>query len=781
MVSKQYPGITRFLAVSLALLITVRAGACGWGDDYETLRLAFFKADTPGMEKFKPAYYTEHYLNTDVIQSGVDRLRNCAEWQHKLGEGVLTDDIYQIQYNTPPEEFRKQYDAKQLKTHFKGNTFIKALLRTENKAYLQYLIFAKEMEYEGGSSQTSWESWEEEGPHNYWDSNEDTIVDYSRFVSVEKRLAACKDRFLEERYAFMLIRYGRKDNVVPLYNRYFENSTTTTVLKSWALLFRAYAANDKAEQNYYLSRCFDLCDEKIISVLQRYNLEEKNNTLKLAKNDHERAVIIAIHAMRDPGPVFNAIKEVNRLAPGSEYVNLLIGREVNKFEDWLFYAQMKNNAPEAYSETWEGDSYMDARAKNYRKDIKYLRSFRKYLIELYDRAAVGNNRDFMAAALAHLSFMDDNIQDGYKYASAISDNAKPSIQVQKYTELALVNVKQNDITTPEVKQQLYNAFTKIQEIAITDSSYNKSLFTLLTLLAAEYNKKEDIATANLLFLKADIYKYTDYGYNPISTEKFSYTYLGYLDKYAKSSDVDNLITLIDKKNKTPFEKFMCEGTTTVREYYLDFKGRQAFRENNLKLAYETLKQIPDTLARDILIYAEDESIDPFFPAILDYGRPAVRNQKKFSKLSFIKEVTDLENKIDANSYIRLGHAYYNTSYRGNAWFMNTYYQGSVGREVTFGSLFTNKKQYSSGNYTHLTLAHNYYMKAFKAATNNEQRAMAVLMLHACERNSDYTQNYPWEEKVVYKPTRWVKDFYGKYNSTATFKRYSCPDLEYYLR
>ena len=739
MVSKQYPAITRFLAVSLALLITVQAGACGWGDDYETLRLAFFKADTPGMEKFKPAYYTEHYLNTDIIQSDADRLRNCAEWQHKLGKGVLTDDIYQIQYNTPPEEFRKQYDAKQLKSYFKGNTFIKALLRAENKAYLQYLIFAKEMEYEGGSSQTSWESWDDEGPRNYWDSNEDTIVDYSRFVPIEKRLAACKDRFLEERYAFMLIRYGRKDNVVPLYNRYFENSTTTTVLKSWAMLFRAYAANDKAEQNYYLSRCFDLCDEKVISVLQGYNLEEKNNTLKLAKNDHERAVIIAIHAMRDPGPVFNAIKEVNRLAPGSEY------------------------------------------AKNYRKDIKYLRSFRKYLIELYGRAAVGNNQDFMAAALAHLSFMDDDIQDGYKYASAISDNAKPSIQVQKYTELALVNVKQNDITTPEVKQQLYNAFTKIQGIAITDSSYNKSLYTLLTLLAAEYNKKGDIATANLLFLKADTYKYTDYGYNPISTEKFSYTYLGYLDKYAKSSDVDNLIALIDKKNKTPFEKFICKGTTTVREYYLDFKGRQAFRENNLKLAYETFKQIPDTIAKEILIYAEDDSIDPFFPAILDYGRPAVKNQKTFSKLSFIKEITDLENKTDAKSYLRLGHAYYNTSYRGNAWFMSTYYQGSVGREVTFGSLLTNKKQYSSGNYAQLTLAHNYYMKAFKAATNNEQRAMAVLMLHTCERYYNYRQNYSLEEKRIYKPTRWVKDFYGKYSNTATFKRYSCPDLEYYLK
>ncbi len=226
MAQKKYQVITRFLAVSLALLITIQAGACGWGDDYETLRLAFFKAETKGMRKYKPAYYTEHYLNTDVITSDEDRWRNCAEWQRRLGNRVTAKDIFKIQYETSPEDFREKYDAKLLDTFFKGNTFIKALIKPENKPLLEYLVFAKQMEYEGGTSATAWESWDDEEPRDYWDRNgreTDTITDnYSRFIPVEKRLASCSDRFLQERYAFMLIRYGNKDKVITLYNKYFE-------------------------------------------------------------------------------------------------------------------------------------------------------------------------------------------------------------------------------------------------------------------------------------------------------------------------------------------------------------------------------------------------------------------------------------------------------------------------------------------------------------------------------------------------------------------------------
>lgn len=786
MALKQFPVITRFLAVSLALLITVEAVACGWGDDYETLRLAVFKSATPAMEKFSPFYYSEHYFNEYEIKDTQDRHRNCVEWRARLGSDVNQDDIYKIQYATKPERFQTAYKEGTLQETFTGNTFIKALLKPVNKPLLEYFLFAKEMEYEGNPQDSNWESWDDTAPRNYWDRPEDTTgVDVKALLPIEKRLDACKDTFLQQRYAFMLIRYGRVDNVKTLYNKYFADKNVNSVTKGWAMLFYAHATEDKAEQNYWLSKCFDLCNEKVIAVAQWYNREAQQQTLKLAKNDHERAVILTIDAMRNPGPVFEQIKEVSRLSPGSSYVNLLISREINKFEDWLFAVQMEGNSPDVYTDVWDDqDSYTVARKKNYLKDMAYLRRFREYLISVYGKTSAGTNRDFLASAIAHLSFMGDFTEEGYKYATAISATAPESVLVQKYTELALIALKQKDISEHSTKQQLYIALKNLDGLAIKDEAYLKSLYTLLRLMAAAYNKKGDIATASLLFNASQSYKGSlELSYFS-NKEPYGYDFVAYLDQYATLRDVDNLIALIDKKNKTSFEEFLCRSSLTYKACYLDFKGTLAFRQDKLTEAYEAFAQVPDSSAYKMLPYGYEvgaDSINPFYPRVLDYAIKPAEVGHRFTKKAFVKEMLRLKTKTDADSYLKLGHAYYNTGYLGNAWFMCTYYQGNEYWQVEYGSLTKNKQKYGNGNYANLTTARLYYLKAYNVATNNEQRALASLMLHVCERSFDYTSDFSWSDKKSFKPTNWVKQFYGTYATTKTFKQYSCPDLEMYLK
>lgn len=786
MALKQFPVITRFLAVSLALLITVEAVACPWGDDEETLRLAVFKSATPAMEKFTPFYYSEHYLNEYEIKDNQDRKRNCAEWNERLGGNVNEDDIYEIQYCTKPENFQTAYKEGTLSKTFEGNSFIKALLLPSNKALLEYFAFAKEMEYEGNPQDSRWESWDDRAPKNYWDKPEDTTgVDENTLLPIEKRLATCKDMFLQQRYAFMLIRYGRQDNAKPLYNTYFANENVKSVTKAWAMLFYAYNCKDKAEQNYWLSKCFDLCNEKVIAVAQWYNHDAQQQTLKLAKNNHERAVIITLDAIRNPGPAFGQIKEINRLDPGSSYFNLLISREVNKFEDWLFPVQMEGNSPDVYTDIWnEQDSYTSIRKKNYRKDMAYLRRFREYLIEVYNKTPAGANQDYLASAIAHLSFMADLNEEGYKYASAISARAPKSVLVQKYVELALISLKQEDITTDATKQELYVALEQVEKMAKDDETYLKSLSTLLRLTAAAYNNKGDMATASLLFNAAQMYKGSEEWHYFPNEEPYSYGFVAYLDQYATLKDVDNLLKLIDKKNKTPFEKFISSGTLTYKACYLNFKGTLAFRQDKLAEAYEAFAQVPDSSAYKMLPYSDEsgaDSINPFYPRVLDYAIKSAEVGHNFTKKAFLKEMLRLKTKADADSYLKLGHAYYNAGYLGNAWFMCTYYQGNEYWQVDFGSLTKNKRKYSNGNYANLTTAKAYYLKAYNVATNNEQRALATLMLHVCERSIDYTGDFYWAEKQAHKPTKWVKQFYGRYANTKIFEQYNCPGLEMYLK
>lgn len=766
------------MALSLAVLYSSTASACGWGDDAETLRLAFFRAEARGMGKFSPFYYSEHYFNQYEIYSTQDRWRNCREWQQKLGTSVSLEHIYELQYKTDPEKFQLAYETRTLETAFKGNSFIKSMLSAKNKPLLEYFAFAKEMEYYQNPQNSKWESWDDTGQRDYWDMNEPQSVSLE---NIEKKLAQQNDRFLQQRYAFMLIRYGNPMNIIKLYDQYFANDGNRTVLQAWALLFRGYATKDKAEQNYYLSRAFDLCDEKVIAVMQWYNHDETEGALAFAKNDHEKAVILAIRAMRSPGPALEEIKRINSLSPGSNYVNMLLGREINKLENWIFTPEMMSAGPEAGSEYAWSQEYIKARKENLQKDMAYLRELKAYIKEISTKGPQDN--DYLMSCLAHLCFMDDDIEGGYKYAHAIGNDAPASIKAQKAIELALVVSKQRSLSDTAVQQQFYDAFQQLYGLAGQDESYGKSLYSLLKVLSAEYNKAGDMATAGLLFQKAENFKYsTDgYGWND-DLELPDYEKIAYFDRLATLNDMDNVVNIVGTKNKSPFHRFICEGTTTDVNFYLDLKGAIALRQNNLQLAYDVYKKIPDAYYEKQYPYSGYLASDPFYPDILYYGKTEAEKKTvyHFNKANFIKQLITLSKKNDPESCLKVAHAYYNMSYRGSHWLMVSYFQGNLYYDAAYGDMEKAKKTFSGGNYTDLTLARQGYAKAYKAATNREQKAMAALMLHVCDKHA-VSDPYSLEEDEKLVADRWVREFYKEYKNTATFKRYSCPELELYLK
>ena len=105
---------------------------------------------------------------------------------------------------------------------------------------------------------------------------------------------------------------------------------------------------------------------------------------------------------------------------------------------------------------------------------------------------------------------------------------------------------------------------------------------MLPYFLKQYFDKNDVAPAGLLFLKSENKK--DYSYNYDYYNQYYYYYIGYFERFAKEKDIDNLIALIQKEDKTPFEKYICSGTTFQDiNAYKDVKGTLAFRNNNLAL------------------------------------------------------------------------------------------------------------------------------------------------------------------------------------------------------
>ncbi|WP_264529813.1 hypothetical protein [Flavobacterium sp. N502540] len=776
---KIYPVIMRVFSPLLFIFSVQVSLACGWSVSPETSRLALFKAQREGFFKLTPFYYSaDNYYDTNTV-SGADQELNCAEWKKKLGSQVDPKDVHVILYETDAEKFETAYETKSLKKVFDKNTFIEALLLSKNKALLNYILFAKKLEY-NSNPDVKWESWGNIG----YDSKDHKIADVSDF---EKKIRTAKDSFLKQRYAFLLLRYSfyasDKNEVIRLYDTYFAEDKNT-ILGPWALYYKALCVEDLALQNYLLSKVFVSCEEKSFAVLQHYNWKLTAETLALAQNDEERSVILAIEGLRNPAPGLKTIQEVYELSPNSLYLSFLIGREVNKLEDWIFTPQYTNDRTPSvvFDGTVWYENYAKAKEENFRKDILYLRELEYYLISIREQTS-DEQKDYVTAAIAQLCFIGDEIDLGKKYTDMISEKANSSIQMQKNIQLALVSLKQDDLKNNEVQNQLFKYFDSVENLVEADLGLFKNLYSLYRIASKDFAEKGDRVTAGLLAMKSDIKNEGEYSaYNT----PYFYSYIGFFDRNnATEGDIDRLIALQEKKDKTPFERYICSGTIAPNvNYYKDLKGTIAFRNNNLELAYQTFASMPKDFWEKNYAYKDFLNENPFTPKILQ--RDTERKfDYRFNKADFIAQLIQLKKQNTATSNLKLAHAYFNVSYLGNSWMMTAYdwTSGESYVDYVYGDNSENEKKYQKGNYYSLSMAKMYYEKALKMSKNTNEKALASLMIFECNYYNHYANivSAEEEEKNPFKAGQELINFYSVYRKTTAFQKYNCPLLESYLK
>lgn len=764
---------------SLLLVLSFQVSfACGWSVSAETTRLALFKAQRDGFLKLTPFYYSaDYYYFTDII-SDVDKELNCAEWKKKLGNSINPKDVHTILYETDSEQFENAFESKSLKKVFEKNTFIEALLLPKNKAFLNYILFAKKLEY-NSNTDVKWESWGQIG----YSSKDHKLADVNDF---EKKINSAKDAFLKQRYAFLILRYSfyaqDKEEVIRLYDRYFADNKNT-ILEPWALYYKALCIDNFPLQNYLLSKVFATCEEKSFAVLQHYNWKLSAETLALAQNDEERSVILAIESFRNPAPDLKTIEEVYKLSPNSINLSFLIGREINKLEDWIFTPQYTNNG--SPSVVFDGvnwyDDYGKAKEENFNKDILHLRELEYFLISIREQTS-GEQKDYITAAIAQLCFMDDDIELGKKYTSMISDKANASIKMQKNIQLALVSLKQDDLKSKEVQNQIFRYFDSVESLVETDYGLFKNLYSLYRIASAEFSKRGDRVTAGLLMMKSDLKSEGIYsGYN---NSPYFYSYIGYFDQNATTEDMDKLIALQQKEDKTPFEKYVCAGTISPNiNYYKDLKGTIAFRNNNLELAYETFASMPKDFWEKNYAFADYLNENPSTPKILQKYEER-KFDYRFNKAEFIAKLIQLKKQNTAASNLQLAHAYFNVSYLGNSWMMIAYdwTSGESYTDYVYGDNSESEKTYQKGNYYNLTMAKMYYEKALKMSKNNNEKALASLMIFECNYYNHYANMVSAEEeaKNPFKAGKELFNFYSVYKTTPNFKKYNCPLLKEFI-
>ncbi|MDX2067312.1 MAG: hypothetical protein SFV55_02740 [Haliscomenobacter sp.] len=784
-----------------------------------------------------PAVYSFHlfenipfyYYQPDPEKK--DYWRNCQEWANYLGSPVKAHEVFKVLYQTSPDVFLTAELDHQLGNLFPGNNFIKKLLQARHAEALAYLKLAMKAEFAHFSSEDPW-------------GFNEPLFDFHRKITPLIRIAKEKikklnDSFLIRRYAYQLVvqyHYTGKGKQCLYYcNKYFDLNQTASILVPWAQLYKAgvmTGLGPQNEANYLLSRIFDLCESKKNRVYYLFNQADLEATLKFSKNAHEQAIIYTIAGLKNPGRNLNNLKKIVTLDPGSRYLPQLLTREINKLENWILTPQVTffggdnpyGGTAKPLIDYMPGENYallnkdISYLKKNQAKDRSYLREVRNLIASLM-RDPKFTTQDFGHLALAHLFYLDQQPVQAKFQLQKITKEQNPTVQLQKNIINLLILPEIADITSPQTKAEIAHSFKKIRAHAHLLDAKLRAYPKLMLHFSRLYQQKGDVVTAGLFYNRSQAVPVN--GFTWVSSY---YGNIHYFDRFASLSDLDRLIELAKKKNRTSFETLLTDSLSIAertkylsyladdeRFYYdegdmpsalpsleqlYDLKGTIAFRQNRLLEALSSFEKLPKTYWRDTYEFNDYLQQDIFADAQHFSWEGA--QLKIFNKADMVRRMIQLQRQArqpgskQAEACYLLANAYYNTSYWGKAWMMFSYGKsifdysdGSTGVSHLHFAFYPNAKTYFNVYYK-MSRAIGYYQKALSCKPNSELAARTTYMLGHCISYANVA-DVGTEDGFYVDQKGDVSSFFStfrtKYSHTLAYQEClkTCPELADYFK
>lgn len=795
----------------IGLLFTHLASSysCGWYEDAEAYRMAFLRSDVLTNGILAPFLYNANYGFPASIDGSADRRRNFDEWRAQLGKNITDADMEVILYQTAPDVFLNTKS-------FEGNTFMTAI--SNNKAFKDYLIFAKKAEAMSFFESDPWGESTDNSEYNPYDTeepakrSEEELTAMKALIKLgELRLKTTSNDFLRERYAFQIVKLSRyaEDFVKceTTYNRYLMNSKS--ILGAWALIYKVnavYNQGREGEAMFYLAQVFRRSDEKKLRAYQVFEMKPDlyKKALVFAKLPQDRADLNALFSLLYTGRSLDKLSSIYKDEAQNPNLEVLIMREISKLEDWLYTSVVSYGSSVSPVAGYDEEGYPTFNELNRDSDMQYLRQFRDWLITVAKEGKMGKP-DFLNLCIAHLYGMDEDAKiakNGQTYLNKISAKASAAINAQKIIE-AILQLEQEDITNDNIKNRIADNLLVLQKQSETDGVLNKILYSITADLALKYKAQNDAVVGALLSNKADILKGYFYEYNRSNksfarTHYYDYVAIAPFDtKTTTPEDIDKLLSYINKKNKSSFDQYVCDQPLAEDAMYLDLKGTIQFRNRDWAGAYETFKRIPDDFWQNgegtFAMYLNE---DPFEPKLVFGSQESRQFNYHFSKTTFVKTLIDLEKEAIANpakraeNYYKLGCAMYNCTRWGNSWMMYRY--GWKGNDSFEGEWRpdgegANENDEINSIYYGCAWAKEYFDKAVEAKSKDKEFAAQIaLMLFVCERTAYCADNdscwYTEDPKTFWGEANLesAQYFVKNYKNTAIYQQFEdCPGLSVY--
>jgi hypothetical protein len=696
---------------SLILLLPAGADihACWYGPEAEEQRYMLFNPDLAQDKSWWTFFYNSrtNYLDGQT-RTDEDEQIIVAEWLKALKDDIDPVAAFECFFGSLSD------------SALEHNAAYKAIRK--QKPFRDYFELARRSE----AASSMADPW--------YDDLQNEVIAKKRDVILETlpgQVEAERDPFLKRKYAFQLTKLSFYADNHTLFNqtykRYFAG-TGQDVLYWWATHYKSVMLEreEKVDSaNYVHALVFSHSTAKMYTSKQFFSTRRLDATLALARNDEERADILLLAEVINPGRSLQGITRIYALNPRHKHLPLLISREINKLEDWLATTKYAN-APR--SVRFEGEKWDDPILENWNRDFAYLHDVTRALQDMPTLAAYVPDQYNLTMSYLHMLEGNGTAAAGY-LAAVKSGNAAVQYQV-KVQQVVLMTLQEN-ILDNAVQEKLGKLFVSLLDGRGRQFESEKMLYSLSSYLRYTFASKGNQALAGL---------FDNLAINKFCTTcrwfTFEYSMVTYLDRYASTADLQTLLNLYDKPNKNTLEAFLLKPYATPY-YFYDLLATKYVREGKLTEAATALAKVPDDFWYSFSNASEMLDQDPFLDnaeLVTGLSMDMYNKREILDKMIALEAEADQDPAKRAANYFLLGNAWFN--FTDNSWFMISYGRGGYMTDAFFEQFDASAQQ----------RAFTYYKRALETATETEMKAKITYMLAAlCDEKSKKRYARAFEE------------------------------------
>jgi hypothetical protein len=680
--------------------------------EYEEPINGLFNGEVIKEATLSPFYYvpTPNYFGHPPSDSSlISENDNLKEWSDYFQKNGNKNDLTYLIYKSSVQDIESIISAINntqiiVNVKFLSSSIVKYLVKNKSVEALNYLLYAKRCEPSAVGFRVN--NWDE----LVRDTSEmkilisDGLNEYSR----------CTDVFLKMRYSYQVIRLTHYlkhyDETVLLYDSLVTPLDSKSIIKYWALSHKAGALarlGEYAHSTYLFSKIFDECLSKRLLADLNFKVRDASQlteTLEYCQNNHEKSVVWFLHSSHSGD--MGGLKRIYELEPSSPYLEVLLGRAIDKMEEGIFRYWQKMIEPD-----WTDDFT--------RLDHNQFYSFVK---------TVASNRNtkrpyFWEYCAGYLSLLSRDY-NSMKYHFQIAKTLLPNGEVEFLERMKILEI-----------------YSKADEVKDVNPIFESKIVNELKWLLSLQKRHADEAFKWAILKLADKYL----------AQSDTAKYLICLGQKSSSASYYNTLTFVDYKSNpfaVPLSKLIsylqnCKYYESS-EYY-DLPEFDRFLINNFCYTQKDILEIQGTLYLSKYQFNEAISVlydirneleylhaDPFTVNIRDCILCAARSvtEKFYTKYTFALRVNEIVKEIMTNkknlaeNYFMLANAYYNMSYFGNSWMMTDFYRSSLAN-------------YYSPNNLDWSQAEEHYLKAMTHSNDKEFVAKCTFMAAKCEQNRFY--------------------------------------------